>query len=104
MIWWTPRELVSQGRPTRMEMFWAFLALPILILQTGATVYRLALVIGGAEVSVFTWLDLSITSASEWWHRVGAALFFLVLISVAAFLLWACCLQLQRWWVWRKRR
>ena len=103
MIWHTEDELLHEGRPPRREMFWVVVALPLLLTQASVTVYRLFSALSGEELLISGWFDISVSPASPWWHYAGGLLFHTVILLFLLALLWACGLQIQRWWFWRGR-
>jgi hypothetical protein len=100
MLWHTKDELEAEGRPGRKEMIWALLAFPLLLTQLTVWISRVwrsfhghPLESGGTEA----------TMSGAIWPSVGVLAIYIVAIVVAAVLLWACCLQAQRWIYWRRR-
>ncbi|MXO52279.1 hypothetical protein GRI42_13275 [Erythrobacter gaetbuli] len=99
----TEEELLVDGRPTRSDIFWALLGGPLVALQVTVSIWRLVSAAFGKPLIVSGWFDITVSTASPWWHLVAGVMFHLVILTILSLVLWGCAMQIQRWRFWRKR-
>ena len=99
----TEEELLEDGRPTRSDIFWTLLGGPLVALQVTVSIWRLVSAAFGKPLIVSGWFDITVSTASPWWHLAGGVMCHLVILIALSFVLWGCAVQIQRWWFWRKR-
>jgi hypothetical protein len=100
MLLHTKEELEAEGRVRRKELIWALLAFPFLLTQLTVWITRVWRSFGGHPIESFG-LQAKITGPLL--PFVGVLMIYAVAIIFAILLLWACCLQAQRWLYWRRR-
>jgi hypothetical protein len=100
MLWHTKEELEAEGRPGRKEMIWVSLAFPLLLTQLTVWISRVWRSFHGHPLES---VGITAKMTGPIWPFVGVLAIYVVGIVVAAGLLWACCLQAQRWVYWRGR-
>jgi hypothetical protein len=100
MILHTTEELEEEGRPSRKQMVWVLLAFPLLLTQLTVWITRVWRSFHGHPLGS---IGIEATVTGALWPFVGVLAIYAVAIAFAGVLLWACCLELQRWLYWRRR-
>lgn len=103
MLWLSRTDLEDEGPPSRKEMFYAVAAAPLLVFQIASWSLRVWYGFRGAPLEVSGLLAINVHWSESQWQFAAGLTMYCVFIAFALLLLWACCLQLQRWLYWRGR-
>ena len=103
MIWLTKSDLEDEGPPSRKDLFWTLAAAPLFILQIASVIRRIMRSFDGEPLRFSRYVDLEMLASEPTLDFAAAVALYSMILIWSSFLLWACGLQLQRWFFWRTR-
>lgn len=103
MLWHTKSELQEEGPPTRKDMFWATLAIPLLIFQIVSWSSRIIGGFQGKPLKISSFFEIDVSASDPTWQFAAAVTMYFVFIAFAILILYGCTLQFQRWLFWQNR-
>ena len=102
-IWQSPRELIAEGPPTKADLIWVILAVPLLLVQLSVIAHRLVATALGDDLLISWLFEISVSPTDPSWQLALGIAMYGTIVLFLLFLLWGCAMQLQSWCFWRKR-